>query len=409
MLLHGADTPLSGLKGFKMGLQPSASRTALLLLCPRPFDPALEADPDLPGEAARYGSAFHLILASCLRSSSKKPLEKTAAYAREVDRAAREYDVKGAVHELAGHVKGSVKVLRNWLVREKLQVAEVERAYGIHPKADGSWGARVIPPHDEDHRYDVRVGEMPGTVDLIAVSSNHAQAVVIDHKTGGESYGFAQPSSLPQMRTLGLVAGSPHIEGPDIEVGIFHADRRGLPIVYAEPYEASTQRSHVAELHQALSRIGQGFLRPGAHCSRCQARITCPAQAADLLAEGTAALVASANALAVEPVDPKAILAPVEGSAALEVRAGALYELLKRFRALDKAGSDEIKRLVRGGAIIETCEGKVLTLQTQTYETLSKKSVIEALGKIAGEKELARLRKKGAIREATREMLVGEK
>lgn len=64
---------------------------------------------------------------------------------------------------------------------------------------------------------------------------------------------------------------------------------------------------------------------------------------------------------------------------------------------------------MKSGAVIETREGKVLAIQTQNYETLSKKSVLEALGKVAGEKELARLRKKGAIREATREMLVGEK
>jgi len=389
-----------------MNLQPSASRTALLLACPRPFDPDAEIEPSHAGEAARYGSAFHQVLAACLETPEKKPLERSSRYAREIDKAAAKYDVRAASAELAGHVKSSAGVLRNWLGREKLEVSEIERSYAVKPHAGGGCETREIPPHDEEHRYAILPGELPGTVDLIARNRNRTRAVVLDHKTGGLDHGFAQPAKMAQMRTLGLVPSDPE---EDVEVAIFHADRRGLPIVYAEPYEASTQRSHVAELHQALSRIGQGFLRPGAHCSRCQARITCPAQAADLLAEGTAALVASANALAVEPVDPKAILAPVEGSAALEVRAGALYELLKRFRALDKAGSDEIKRLVRGGAIIETCEGKVLTLQTQTYETLSKKSVIEALGKIAGEKELARLRKKGAIREATREMLVGEK
>jgi hypothetical protein len=407
--LRDADASLPWLKGFKMGLQPSASRTALLLLCPRPFDPEIEADPDVAGEPARYGSAFHFLIAACLRSSSKKPLEKAAAYAREVDRAAREYDVKGTVHELAGHVKGSVKVLRNWLDREKLQVAEVERAYAIKPKGDGHWMARTIPPHDEDHRYDIKGGELPGTIDLIAVSSNHSRAVVVDHKTGGEDHGFARPASMSQMRTLGLVCGPPNVERPDIEVGIFHADRRGLPIVYAEPYETSDQRSHTVELHQALSRIGSGFLRPGTHCARCPARITCPAHAADLLSESAAALVSTASSFAAEPIDPRGLLAPLGGNVSLEVRAGALYELLKKFRALEKAGSEEIKRLVRSGAVIETREGKVLTLQTQSYETLSKKSVLEALGKIAGEKELKRLREKGAIREATREMLVGEK
>jgi len=140
--------------------------------------------------------------------------------------------------------------------------------------------------------------------------------------------------------------------------------------------------------------------------------LSCPAHAADLLSESTAALVHSANTLAVEPISPTATyvsLAEAPSSASIEVRAGALYELLKRFRALEKVGSEEIKRLVRGGAIIETRDGSVLALREQKYETLSKKSVLEALGKVAGERELARLRKKGAVVEATREMLVPEK
>ena len=395
-----------------MSLQPSASRTALLLACPRPFDPELEADPDEAGEPARYGSAFHQVLAACLRTgvrgSQKAPLETSARYAKEVDRAAGAYEVKGASHELAGHVKSSVKVLRNWLEREKLEIAEVEKAHAVLPLID-NWTSREIPPHDEDHRYDVEPGEVPGTVDLIARSSHRRRVVVVDHKTGWEDKDFARPATIPQMKTLGLVAPG----GTLTEVGIFHADRHGLPAIYTEPYEHSEQRAHAAELRRALAVIGSGFLRPGPHCKRCPARLTCPTQAADLLAESSVALVASANALAVEPISPTAMhvtLAEAPPNAAsIEVRAGALYELLKKFRVLDKAGWEEIKRLVRGGAVIETREGKVLALQTQTYETLSKKSVIEALGKVDGEKELARLRKKGAIREATREMLMGEK
>ena len=392
-----------------MGIQPSASRTALLLRCPRPFDPALEADPDLPGEPARYGSAFHQVLAACLRTPVKKPLERSARYELEVNRAAVAYDVKGAREELAGHVKGSAKVLRNWLEREKLEVAEIEGAHAVKPEGS-KWASRPIAPHDEDHRYDVEAGELPGTTDVIARSANRTRTVVLDHKTGsGDEEKYAQPAMLPQMRTLGLVA----IEQatPNVELAIFHADRRGLPIVYAEPYEKGAQRSHSEQLSTALGWVGQGFLRHGLHCARCPARITCPAHAADLISEGTAALVSSANSLASEPIDPKkfGILADPENGMTVEDRASALYDLLKKFRALEKAGSEEIKRLVKSGAVVETREGKVLTLQTQTYETLSKKSVLEALGKVAGEKMLTTLRSKGAIRETTREVLQGEK
>ena len=397
---------IGGLEVDQLGIQASASKTELLLACPRPFDPELEADPDVAGAPARYGSSFHQILAACLRTggrgSQKAPLETSGGYSKEVDRAAKAYDMRSAAQELAGHVKSSVKVFRNWLVREKLEVAVVEEAYAVRPTVDGTWKTRAILPHDEDHHYIVDPGEVPGTVDVIARNANRKRAVVVDHKTGWEDKDFARPSSIPQMKTLGLVA--PTALGA--EVGIFHADRQGLPSIYVEPYEIEDQREHATALRRGLDMIGTGFLRPGPQCKRCPARLTCPAHAADLLSEGTAALVEGANALAVEPI--AGLLAPETG-ASIEVRAGALHELLKKFRQLDKAGWEEIKRLVKSGAVIETREGKVLAIQTQTYETLSKKSVLEAFGPVAGEKELERLRKKGAIRETTREMLIGEK
>lgn len=388
-----------------MSVQPSASRTELLLACPRPFDPDIEAEPDEPREAARYGTAFHQILAACLRSKPGKPLleKQPSRYNTEVDIAATEHEVRSAAAELAGHVKSSVKVFRNWLAREELEIVEVESAYAVAPGID-NWEVRAIPPHDEEHHYLVDEGEIPGTIDLIARSANRKRMVVVDHKTGWEAEGFARPSTVPQMRTLGLVAAKKVPLGT--ELGIFHADRQGLPAMYAEEYERDDQRTHVHELRRALVMIGSGFLRPGTHCKWCPIRSTCPAQKAELISEGTAALVSSANALAVEPL--QGLLAPDTG-ASVEVRAGALYDLLKKFRQLDKSGYEEIKRLVRGGAVIETREGGSLVLRRQTYEVLSKKSVVEALGKVKGERVLDRLRKQGAIRESTREQLVPEK
>jgi hypothetical protein len=388
-----------------VGVQPSASRTDLLLACPRPFDPEVEADPDFSGEAARYGSAFHQVIAACLSTAKgKRPLEKTAAYTREVDRAASAFDVKSAAHELAGHVKGSVKVFRNWLEREKLKVAKVERAFAIKPRANGTWSAREISLPDEDHHYDnLAEGEVPGTVDVIAMSANRRRAAVIDHKTGsGNSDAFARPPTIPQMRTLGLA-----LEGKaQPELGIFHADRRGLPALYAEPYEPLDQKSHAVALHRALSRIGSGFLRTGPQCEYCKAKTTCPAKAAELLGESTTVLVESATTLAADPIDPKGLLAPREDGLTVEERAGALYDLLKRFKRLEKAASAEIKRLVKDGAVIETRDGKVLTIQRYFAESVSKKSIVAAFGHAKAEKELRRLRAAGALFESPREKVV---
>lgn len=397
-----------------MSLQPSASRTALLLACPRPFDPDLETESSPGGEAANYGTAFHHVIAECLASPAKKPLERSVdLYSKTVHKAARKYGVAGAAAELAGHVKSSAQVLRNWLGREKLEVVEIERSYAIKPEAAGGWRTREIPPHDEEHRYTVESGELPGTVDLIARDTNRTRTVVLDHKTGGLNVGFAQPAKLAQMKTLGLIGSVKRCEGNRstravVEVAIFHADRRGLPIVYAEPYESVEQRRHAADLHAAFARIGSGYMRPGSHCTYCPARDGCPARTVDLLAESTAVLVEGANKLTAAPF---LVGSPRKGAGelAVEERAGVLYDLLQRFRALDKAATEEIKRLVREGKIIETRDGKVLAIRMETFETLSKKSVVDALGAIAGEKELKRLRAKGAIREATREKLVTEK
>lgn len=375
-------------------LQPSASRTDLLLACQRPFGPDLEIEPEEPHEPSRYGSAFHRILASLLRAK-REPVGDF--YANTVDRAAEEYDVRAAREELAGHAKSSLKVLKNWLQREELEVVEVEQAYAVDPHASSIVG-RKIPPHDEDHRYDCDPYELPGTVDLVA--RGRKRTVVLDHKTGMDK-GFAKPASIAQMKTLGLI-------DPDAELAIFHADRRGLPIVYAEEYERADRKEHAKAVATALGRIGDGYLHPGPLCKDCPAYVGCPAHSADLLAESTAQLVAAANVFADEPVDPKKMLVSPANGSTLETRASALYDLLKRFRALNEAGMEEIKRLVREGRVIET-RGGPLVLQKQTFETLSKKSVVEALGKVAGERELKRLRGKGAIRESTREMLTVDK
>lgn len=392
-------------------LQPSASKTDLLLACPRPFDPGVVLDLDPSGEPARYGSSFHQVIAACLRSPKKAPLEKnTARYSKEIEKAVKKHNVAAAIDELRGHVKSSVKFLRNWIEREGLEVVVVEKAYAIRPLVNGTWVVRDVAPHDENHKYDVEAFEVPGTVDLILKNNAARRIVVLDHKTGlGTHDSFSIPTRIPQMRTLGLVAGKMGLW--DVEVAIFHADRLGLPIVYSESYERSAMQIHAAELHEALFRIGSGFLRPNQYCSQCPARSTCPAKAAELISEGTEALIRSANALAVEPIDPAkfGILAAPENGLSVEERAAVLYDLLKKFRALEKAGTEEIRRLVRAGANIETRDGKMLSLRENSYETLSKKSVVEALGKVAGEKEIAKLRKKGAMRETVRQTLWADK
>jgi hypothetical protein len=250
-------------------------------------------------------------------------------------------------------------------------------------------------------------------------TKNRKRVIVVDHKTGmyedwyAANEVFALPTTVAQLRTLGLAVRSSKAQFAGLELGIFHADRQGLPAIYAEPFDRELQVLHAQKLHAALERRGQGFIRPGEHCAHCPARIGCPARAAALLVESAEVLTEAANKIIREPIDPRALyVLPTEEIATpglLESRAGALFDMLKRFRELEKVATAELRRLVKSGVVVETKEGNVLSIRTQVYETLSKKSVLEALGKVAGERELARLRKKGVIREATREMLIGEK
>lgn len=396
-----------------MGIQPSASRTALVLACPHPFEDKTPIEVEEPREPARYGSAFHLVLAAMLRKLARKRTMTSGEFAHCVDAAVVEWDVRSAAHELAGHVKGSFKFLANWIAREKLEVIEVEKAYAIMPRDCDSATWRAIPSHDADHRYECAKTEMPATIDLTL--RGERRLVRMDHKTGWQDWEggeFALPTSVKQMRTVGLVGDDSAREEYELEVGIFHADRKGLPSVYVEEYDPDAAREHGQALHNALWLInhdGGGYLRPGPQCDRCPARHACPAKSADLLSDATNALVKASLVIADEPIDSHA-LAPIPANAnhSIEDRAGALYDLLSRYDEVSKAGREEIRRLVKSGAVVETRRGP-LTIQPQEFETVSKKSILAAYGKAAGQRKLNELRKKGAVTLAKREMLVPEK
>jgi len=390
-----------------MGIQPSASATGLVLACPHPFEESTPIEKGEPIEPARYGSAFHLVIAEMLRQYKAKHTLRPAAFAKLVDTSVKLFDVRSAAEELAGHVKGSFKYLVNWIEREKLEVDEIETAYAVLPRDCDSATWRPIPSHDEDHHYECHSTEMPMTLDLRLRSKNRKRHVVLDHKTGND-VGYARPSKVLQMRSLGLAAETP-LDNP-VELGVGHFDRRGLPNIYVEEYEDADVREHGQALYNAIDMIGRGgFLRPGVQCERCPARHACPARSADLLSDATNALVKASLVIADEPIDTHA-LAPIPANAnhSIEDRAGALYDLLTRYDDVSKAGREEIRRLVKAGAVVETRRGP-LVIQPQEFETVSKKSILAAYGKRAGEKKLAELRKKGAVTLSKREMLVPQK
>ena len=382
-----------------MGLQPSASKTGLFLACQRPFDPAVTLEHDEAEEPARYGSAFHEVIAPLLAGTLA---DSGRRYDTAIDRVARQWGIKPAAAELHGHVRSSYRFLKKWFEQNgwNLKTIKTETSYAIDPEA--STTRKLEAPSEEDHVYaGLRSGEIAATLDVEIESVDRGHVLIGDHKTGfmavdhysGDS--FAMPAKLPQMRTMGLIAQKARKKS----LAIFHFDRQGLPDIHFDRFEKSDEAEHRAALTRALARIGDGSLTPGPQCGVCPAASTCPAHAADIMGSASAALLA-AGAERLQTVNDNFSALPVG------LRAGRLMALIKNLEKLTEMGRAEVRRLVEAGEVVEGPDGTTYELSRETYETLSKASVMRALGKTNGEKRLAKMRKEGLIEEKERVRLL---
>jgi hypothetical protein len=390
-----------------MAIQPSASNVWLLLECQHAFDPKFVYDREPPSEAARYGSAFHALMAERLHETAKRQLGEhahpddggiralltTERLASSVSQVLKSFDLPQQLgEELTAHVVAAEKVLRQWLGgknpwQKKFKICEVEASYAYSLK--NFWGHHIEPP-DENHVYTkLKPMTVAGTVDLIVetpgwrhkhVTERPDMRVVIDHKTG-HADDYSNPAANPQLQTLALATDSE-------AVGILSADRRGLPIVYADDVGDLTYFEK--RLRRVVGRIGKGFIRPGPWCSRCPAKHVCPTQTASLLERG-AVIVEQAFEMATRIPIGKALMTP-EAIGKFHLLANEMGKLL------DKAKAEiQVQVKAHPETIYVRPDGKVLALVTKRVERLSKSSVVEALGKKEGEKILAKLRELGAI------------
>ena len=374
-----------------MSLQPTASLSEILLHCSYPFEPTLEFEKPGVGEPARYGSAFHELLAWMLDFDLKLPGGKikisAMAYNKKVDAVVARWKLPpSSVRDLPGHVKSSYGVLRNWLAGKndwaidfsKTDDLKVEQAVAVNVVTGA---ARFVEmPDVESHIYpDVGADEIVGTADIIG------NVLVLDHKTGNGD--FSQPAEMAQLRTLGAATRISRSGGAAI-AAVLHADRRGLPAIYADEIPPPVMTSHVASLRSSITRIGDGSLNPGAWCKYCPAREICPAQYGQLVPTVNG-LVEAAGGVILKDVGPLAM--PVQIGRAHQLRA----EMQK---LLDKL-SDEIKTWMKDhpDEMVTRPDGKVLEFKTKTVERISKKSIIEALGAVGAEKEFKRLRELGCL------------
>lgn len=379
-----------------MGLQPTASKTSLLLQCGYPFDPKREiVKEEDPGDPARYGSAFHALMAYVVMGG---PFSGTR-WEKRVASEARKWGVRA--DELAPHVQAARKVLVKWLHGRNPFGVTFHKPGQVTVEQSRAWdvyGGTSRDAHldEESHTYDLNATEMGGTSDYES-NSWPGHPLILDYKTGSAAPDrWAHPERVSQLRTLAVMSPSSTPRAEPI-LAILHADRRGLPVIYADRCSAKTLTQHREALRKAFDRIGDGSLRPGPECPTCPAASVCPARNADILQQ--AATVVSASLTAVP-----------RGSLATAKDVGKLYSLIRRLEPLIKKGRDEIRAWVRdhGAGAAEDDQGRSLVLQEQAFETLSKSSIVAALGKVKGEKEIERLRKLGALRESSREVLKAE-
>jgi hypothetical protein len=369
-----------------MKLQPSASRTELLLNCQYPFGREVPREEGVK-EPARYGLAFHELMAHMLTDSKREPP------ATVFQRVALKWKVDET--ELIPHVKASFKVLDKWLrggnpwgVNFRKGDEAVEASFALGDGVGLGATRSIANPTEDTHEYlDLKEGEVAGTIDYLSIPNHFKQPfkVVIDHKTGFGD--FSSPEALPQLRTLAaMVDRLPDTPRTPVIGAILHADRQGVPTIYAEEFPALIGEYVWQELRKVVAKIGDGSLRPGAHCEYCPARPICPARDGEII-RSALEMLPRAGALIKRGADD------LVSSRDL----GKLHVLIKEFEKLVIPAKAEIKAAVQAGAMIERPDGKVLVLKTKTIESLSKASIERALGKLKAAKEIERLRKLGCV------------
>lgn len=352
-------------------MQITASKTALLLQCPRPFSPGVELEPSEAGEAAIYGQRFHSMMAGLLRDDVS-----------DVAVGVGDYDI-------VAHVTRAHDELQMWMASNgnpfglTFRIVEVESSRALDlTKSSGGCRTTSLNDPDGEHRYeDLTADEMGGTADCVLEAETPAGIfrVVLDHKTGEHEELYLHPAQNEQMQALAAMWEAD-------AVAILHTPRQCAPVIYAEVVETSRFRG---ELWRARRMVGSGFLRTGSECRYCPAKASCPAKQGELIA-ATSALVAKVTGKSSVTTNPDK---------------GRFHLMLTELDKLTKQARSQLREEVRCGEVIERPDGKVLELVTKSVERLSKKSIIEAYGRTEGERVLQKLRDDGALTEVDQEEL----
>lgn len=394
-------------EAYRVGLQPSASRSDILIECSFPF--GKESTWEVPSEPARYGSAFHALMA--LLSTARVRGEKVQVHPSAGMKIAKKYGLPLAYDELKTHARASEQYWHDWLggknefklsfeAERKASVVFIEKAIALFPLQ----GGRLIAPHDDDHRYHgLQEGELAGTLDHAQVHGKRRLPVLVnDHKTG-DTEDFSRPTDKAQLLTL--AAGMMRLaKQEEAIVSVLHSRRRGLPKVYAEKVKLSELKRYERRLQTGLSRIGDGTMKPGKWCKWCPWKDACPAHNGRLLESAgdvLTGLTAAGGALSKQGLaanDLSIIKAPA-GELSRDRKLGLLYSIVKKAETLAERARAEIRTEMQNDptCLPVTPEGVYLTLRAYEREVLSKGNIILAYGQLKGEAMLEKLRNDGAI------------
>jgi len=367
-----------------MGLQISASNSDLFLNCQRPFDPEVELDEREATDAMNYGSAFAEVMAEYrLRGKLPSLFVHNVAAKWKLDT-----DSEG---DLAAHTSRAYALWKEWQLQgplDRLKVVRVETPMATFLGATKATAKKLAVQTRETkldletHHYDLDANEIGGTPDVCLTSDDKKIRVVSDDKTGEDrAMVYSSPKDMGQLKTLALMTDATH-------VAVFHSPRSGgSDAIYLDPITPKELAEHHAALRLALSRVGDGSMRPGPWCRYCPAKSSCPTQYGELA------------------VHTGALVKKLSGAGAIQlsdgVDRGLFVQTWSQLEKLAKIAREQIKEEVAAGEVYECPDGRVLTLTEVKRENISLKSIREALGKPAGEAEIERLRKMGAIKEIT--------
>jgi hypothetical protein len=386
-------------------IEPTMSKTDRFLACAYPWGKQVEVSEGLVEAPARFGSAFHevmaLIISKGLTDGLKSYSHKPIAWWRKI--AARWSDDPKSpdidAEALRDRVLNAAPVLLKWLAGENPWridfrnwgiATELALAYDIETET-----TRLCSNPNERHEYvDRKENELPGTADILGIGIdektktgkkkddfNHNTVLVIDHKSGWD---VGSPRESSQLKSLALAACRLYNVDRAI-IAFLHAPRDMAATVYADTLDADDLRTHADELKTANARRGDGSMTPGDHCKWCQAFTICPTNAGALL-----------------ELRLKNQLQTAEDVGAAHQR---LKEYERRFLDLQSLVDGEIRNWIKAHGAAIRPDGSAVDFVERSFTNLSQASIIRALGKLKGGKEIERLKKLGAIEQGVRKEL----